>query len=242
MNGRLNNKEITISTTENKNPQIEIFSNIGLESLDFNLSEMMSNIVPFSKKEKTIKMKVSEALSYFTQKEASKLVSRDKIIEEAKYRVENHGIIFIDEIDKIASAEKKSTTDVSRSGVQRDLLPIIEGSNVPTKYGIISTNHILFVAAGAFHMSKPSDLIPELQGRFPIRVELESLTQQDFEKILTIPKNALLKQYIELFKSEKVDLVLKKKLLAVLQNLQQNKYQNGRYWCKKIANYYECNT
>ncbi|MCB5250145.1 MAG: ATP-dependent protease ATPase subunit HslU [Candidatus Cloacimonadales bacterium] len=219
MNGRLNNKEITISTTENKNPQIEIFSNIGLESLDFNLSEMMSNIVPFSKKEKTIKMKVSEALSYFTQKEASKLVSRDKIIEEAKYRVENHGIIFIDEIDKIASAEKKSTTDVSRSGVQRDLLPIIEGSNVPTKYGIISTNHILFVAAGAFHMSKPSDLIPELQGRFPIRVELESLTQQDFEKILTIPKNALLKQYIELFKSEKVELSFEKEAVSSIAEL-----------------------
>ncbi|HPY96193.1 MAG TPA: ATP-dependent protease ATPase subunit HslU [Candidatus Cloacimonadota bacterium] len=216
LSGHLNDESVIVNTTESMVPQIEIFSSIGLENFDFNFSDMMSNIVPPNKKEKTKRMKVSEAITYFTQKEASKMVSRERVAEEAKYRVENHGIIFIDEIDKIASVEKKSTTDVSRSGVQRDLLPIIEGSNVPTKYGMISTNHILFIAAGAFHMSKPSDLIPELQGRFPIRVELDSLTQEDFEKILTIPKNALLKQYTELFKSEKVKLSFEEDAISAI--------------------------
>ncbi len=219
MNGKMNDDEINITINENSSPQIEVFSNIGLENLDFNLSEMMSNILPVSKKEKSKQMKIPEALVYFTQNEAGKMVSREKVIEEAKYRVENHGIIFIDEIDKIASVEKKSTADVSRSGVQRDLLPIVEGSNVPTKYGIVSTNHILFIAAGAFHMSKPSDLIPELQGRFPIRVELNSLTEEDFEKILTIPKNALLKQYEELFKSEKVNLSFENEAVSSIAEL-----------------------
>ncbi len=217
--GLYDDDEIDVQINENNMPQIEVFSNIGLENLDFNLSEMMANIIPVNKKEKNKSMNVLEAITYFSQQEASKMVSREKVIEEAKYRVENHGIIFIDEIDKIASAEKKSNTDVSRSGVQRDLLPIVEGSNVPTKYGIISTNHILFIAAGAFHMSKPSDLIPELQGRFPIRVELNSLTQSDFEKILVLPKNALLKQYEEIFKAEKVDLSFEKKAIASIAEL-----------------------
>lgn len=217
--GLYDDDEIEIQINENNMPQIEVFSNIGLENLDFNLSEMMANIIPVNKKEKNKSINVLEAITYFSQQEASKMVSREKVIEEAKYRVENHGIIFIDEIDKIASAEKKSNTDVSRSGVQRDLLPIVEGSNVPTKYGIISTNHILFIAAGAFHMSKPSDLIPELQGRFPIRVELNSLTQSDFEKILVLPKNALLKQYEEIFKAEKVDLSFEKKAIASIAEL-----------------------
>lgn len=205
--GKLNNREVEIVSDESNTPQIEVFSNIGMENLDFNISEMIANILPTgSKKEKTRKMLVPDAYNYFLNSEANNLLSKDKVIEEAKYRVENHGIIFIDEIDKIASVDKKSTADVSRSGVQRDLLPIVEGSNVPTKYGSINTSHILFIAAGAFHQTKPSDLIPELQGRFPIRVELNSLSKDDFEKILTIPKNALLKQYYELFKAEKVEL------------------------------------
>lgn len=203
--GQLDDRFITVPLDESASPQIEVFSNIGIESLDFNIGEMLSNMMPI-KKEKTKEMRVDNAIQYFTDLETNKLLSRDKIIEEAKYRVENNGIIFIDEVDKIASLDKKSTSDVSKSGVQRDLLPIVEGSNVPTKYGMINTTHILFIAAGAFHVAKPSDLIPELQGRFPIRVELNSLSKDDFEKILTIPKNALIKQYIAMFKTEKVDL------------------------------------
>jgi ATP-dependent HslUV protease ATP-binding subunit HslU len=163
-------------------------------------------------------MKIESAVPYFTDLELGKMISREKIIEEAKFRVENNGIIFIDEIDKIASLDKKSTSDVSKSGVQRDLLPIVEGSNVPTKYGIINTMHILYIAAGAFHVAKPSDLIPELQGRFPIRVELNSLTREDFEKILTIPQNALIKQYIAMFKTEKVNLTFTDEAVSEIAN------------------------
>ena len=205
--GSLNDKPIIVPIDDNlPQQQIEIFSPFGLENLDINFSEMISNIIP-SRKEKSKEMTVKQAVDYFTETEVNKLISRDRIIEEAKYRVENNGIIFIDEIDKIASLDKKSTSDVSKSGVQRDLLPIVEGSNVPTKYGMINTTHILFIAAGAFHVAKPSDLIPELQGRFPIRVELNSLSREDFEKILILPKNALTKQYTAIFKTEKVDLV-----------------------------------
>ena len=213
LNNEFNEKIVTVPIEDQPLPQIEVFSNIGMENLDFNFSEMLGQMIPF-KKDKSKEMTVSDALKYFTEIETGKLISRDKIIEEAKYRVENHGIVFIDEVDKIASLDKKSTSDVSKSGVQRDLLPIVEGSNVPTKYGIVDTTHILFVAAGAFHIAKPSDLIPELQGRFPIRVELNSLTKEDFEKILTIPKNALIKQYIALFKTEKADLVFDKDAIS----------------------------
>ncbi len=212
--GNLSEQEIQITEEDNNMPQFEVFSNIGLENLDQNISEMVANIIPFGKKEQNRRMTVEEAIKYFTNKEANKLVSKEKIVEEAKYRVENHGIIFIDEIDKIASTDKKSTADVSRSGVQRDLLPIVEGSSVPTKYGIINTAHVLFIAAGAFHIAKPSDLIPELQGRFPIRVELNSLTKDDFEKILQIPQNALLKQYQELFQTENVKLSFEQKAVS----------------------------
>jgi len=205
MSGELNSNLIMVPLDEAFVPQIEVFSNIGMESLDFNISEMLTNILP-TKKEKSKEMSVEQALLYLTDVETNKLISRERIIEEARNRVENNGIIFIDEIDKIASLDKKSTSDVSKSGVQRDLLPIVEGSNVPTKYGMINTTHILFIAAGAFHVAKPSDLIPELQGRFPIRVELNSLTKEDFEKILVMPKNALIKQYIAMFKTEKVEL------------------------------------
>ncbi len=204
--GKLDEKEIEIVLDETKPPHIEVFSNMGNEAFDFNFSEMISNILPFKKDNRNKKIKVGQALKYFIEQEENKLINREKVIEEAKIRVENHGIVFIDEIDKIASTDKKSTADVSRSGVQRDLLPIVEGSNVPTKYGIINTTHVLFIAAGAFHTAKPSDLIPELQGRFPIREELNSLTESDFVKILKYPKNALLKQYEALFATEGVEL------------------------------------
>ena len=202
--GKLNDREIEIQQEKPKTPHIEIFSNTGMENIDLQLSDMISGMFPFKKDKKPRKMKIPEALKFLTEIESQRLVNKDKVIQEAKRRVENDGIIFIDEIDKIAGDSSHRGADVSRSGVQRDLLPIVEGSNVPTKYGIIDTSHILFIAAGAFSMSKPSDLIPELQGRFPIREELNSLTKEDFAKILVLPKNALTKQYTALFKSEKV--------------------------------------
>lgn len=162
-------------------------------------------------------MKVSEAKKILTEQEADKLVDKAKIQQEALSRVENDGIIFLDEIDKIAtSSNSERSADVSRQGVQRDLLPIVEGSTVNTRYGVVRTDHILFIAAGAFHTSKPSDLIPELQGRFPIRVELDSLTTEDFIKILTHPRNALIKQYQALLKAEGVELVVKEEALKVI--------------------------
>ena len=217
LGGALNEKIITVPLDESTPQQIEIFSPIGIENFDLNFSEMISNILP-SKKERTKEMTVKLAIEHFTESEVNKLISRDRLIEEAKYRVENNGIIFIDEIDKIASLDKKSTSDVSKSGVQRDMLPIVEGSNVPTKYGMVNTTHILFIAAGAFHVAKPSDLIPELQGRFPIRVELNSLSKEDFEKILVMPKNALTKQYLAMFKTEKVDLIFEDEAVSEIAN------------------------
>ncbi|MDZ4121631.1 MAG: ATP-dependent protease ATPase subunit HslU, partial [Candidatus Cloacimonadaceae bacterium] len=206
LTGMLDEREIEFKIDDNNLPQIEIMSNFNLEMLDINLSEMFANMMPGKGKSKTRKMLVPDALEYFTEVEADKLVNKDKVVEIARYLVENHGIIFIDEIDKIATSDKHGGIDVSRSGVQRDLLPIVEGSSVPTKYGTIDTAHILFIAAGAFHTAKPSDLIPELQGRFPIRVELNSLTQADFERILVEPENALTKQYTALFEAEGVSL------------------------------------
>jgi ATP-dependent HslUV protease ATP-binding subunit HslU len=204
--GKLDDREVEIKNGNDSSPNIEVLSNMNLEMLDINLSEMFANIMPGKNKERSRRMKVPEALKYLRENEANRLVDKDKVVEEAKFLVENNGIIFIDELDKIATAEKHSGIDVSRSGVQRDLLPIVEGSNVPTKYGTIDTAHILFIAAGAFHSVKPSDLIPELQGRFPIRVELKSLTKDDFKRILIEPENALTKQYIALFKSENTKL------------------------------------
>lgn len=203
LEGKLDDREVTVKNGKESGPSIEILSNLNLEMLDLNLNEMFSNILPGQNKERSRKMKVPEALKFLRENEANRLVNQDKVIERARAQVENNGIIFVDELDKIATAEKHSGIDVSRSGVQRDLLPIVEGSNVPTKYGMIDTAHILFIAAGAFHSAKPSDLIPELQGRFPIRVELSSLSKEDFEQILTEPENALTKQYIEMFKAEK---------------------------------------
>lgn len=181
--------------------QVQVVGPMGMEGFD-GLQDMISGMIP--KKKKQRKMTVAEAREYLSEEEAQKLIDMDNVTREAIERAANTGIIFIDEIDKIAAGNHKSGPDVSREGVQRDLLPIVEGSAVNTKYGTIKTDHILFVAAGAFHISKPSDLIPELQGRFPIRVELNALTKEDFVKILSLPRNALIKQYQALLQSENV--------------------------------------
>ncbi len=202
--GKFDDKYVEIEHKDRGGPVIEVFSAVGLEDMDLNFRDMFQNLMPGKKKKK--KMKVPDAFKFLIEEEVEKLIDMEKVQEEAKRRVEQHGIIFIDEIDKIASKGSSSGPDVSREGVQRDLLPIIEGSTVNTRYGMIKTDHILFIAAGAFHIAKPSDLIPELQGRFPIRVELDSLTKEDFVRILTEPKNALIKQYKELLKTEGIDL------------------------------------
>jgi ATP-dependent HslUV protease ATP-binding subunit HslU len=205
--GELANREVEVSVNGLRPSHIEIFSPTGMENIDLQIGDMMSSLFQNKKgQEKKKKMKVDEAYNHLVEEEANRMVNKEKVKEEAKLRVENNGIIFIDEIDKIAGNENRTGADVSRSGVQRDLLPIVEGSNVPTKFGVIDTSHILFIAAGAFTMAKPSDLIPELQGRFPIREELNSLTKDDLMKILIYPKNSLTKQYIALFAAEGVKL------------------------------------
>jgi ATP-dependent HslUV protease ATP-binding subunit HslU len=176
----------------------------GLEEMQDNLKEMLGNLLPARTKRR--KVKIQEARRLLTQEEAEKLVEKDEIVAEAIARVENTGIVFLDELDKVAGREGTHGPDVSREGVQRDLLPIVEGSTVSTKYGLVRTDHILFIAAGAFHVAKPADLIPELQGRFPLRVELSSLTKEDFVRILTEPENALTKQYTALLATEGVEL------------------------------------
>jgi ATP-dependent HslUV protease ATP-binding subunit HslU len=204
-NGELDSRIIEIDISGDNFPVMQVLGPIGLEDMGINLQDMFGNMMP--KKMKKRKMSVSEAKVALTQEEANKLIDMDAVVKEAITRVQEYGIVFLDEIDKIAGGDSKSHgPDVSREGVQRDLLPIVEGSNVSTKYGMVKTDHILFIASGAFHMSKPSDLIPELQGRFPIRVELNSLTEEDFVKILTQPENALLKQYVALMKSEDITL------------------------------------
>lgn len=201
--GKLDNRTIEIEVTA-KNFPMQIFSQAGVEEMDVNISDMLGNLMP--KKSKRKKVKVPDAMEVLIQEEAQKLVDMDKVVKKAVEGVEQTGIVFIDEIDKICGRETSSGPDVSREGVQRDLLPIIEGCTVNTKHGLVKTDHILFVGAGAFHVSKPSDLIPELQGRFPIRVELDPLSKGDFIRILTEPKNALIKQYKELLKTENIDL------------------------------------
>ena len=202
--GKLDERYVDIEVTS-KNLPIQVFSPSGMDEMDMNISDMIGNLFP--KKTKQRKVNVPEAMEILIQEEAQKLVDMDNVIKLAIDRVEQSGIIFIDEIDKVAGRESSAGPDVSREGVQRDLLPIIEGCTVNTKHGMVKTDHILFVGAGAFHVSKPSDLIPELQGRFPIRVELEPLTKDDFVNILTKPKNALIKQYIELLNTEDIELV-----------------------------------
>ena len=210
--GKLDNRFVDFDVSERAMPVVEIFSSMGMEEMGINFKDMLGGMMPKSKKSR--KIKVAEAMEILAQEEAQALVDMDKVISMAIEKVEQSGIIFLDEIDKIVGKDGGHGPDVSRGGVQRDLLPIVEGSTVTTKYGSVKTDHVLFIASGAFHTIKPSDLIPELQGRFPIRVELDSLGKEDFVRILTEPKNALLLQYIELLKTEDVDVVFEDKAVA----------------------------
>lgn len=203
--GALNDRTVEVESQSNKMPMMEIFTPQGTEEMGINMKEMFGNLFP--QKTKRRRMKVAEARELLIQSEAEKLVDMEKVNALARERTEQSGIIFIDEIDKIASREGGQGPEVSREGVQRDILPIVEGSTVNTKYGPVKTDHMLFIAAGAFHVAKPSDLIPELQGRFPIRVELENLGEEEFVRILTEPKNALIRQYAALMKTESLELV-----------------------------------
>ncbi|HZC66234.1 MAG TPA: ATP-dependent protease ATPase subunit HslU [Candidatus Dormibacteraeota bacterium] len=202
--GKLDQRMVDIEVRERAVPSFEIISNQGVEDMDVNIKDMLSGM--FGQQKKKRKMSVADAFEYLIQEEENKLLDMDQVTRSAVERAEQMGIIFIDEIDKVAGRESGHGPDVSREGVQRDILPIIEGTTVNTRYGMIRTDHILFIAAGAFHVTKPSDLIPELQGRLPIRVELQSLKEEDFVRILTEPKNALVKQYIALLETEGVKL------------------------------------
>ncbi|TVQ98821.1 MAG: ATP-dependent protease ATPase subunit HslU [Desulfovibrionales bacterium] len=201
--GKLDDRLVEVDVKASA-PQVEIMSMPGLEDMEMQFRDMFSRVFPQRRKQRRVKVK--DAYELLIQEESDKLIDMDKIMEAARERVEQGGIVFLDEIDKVCSSRETSKTDVSREGVQRDLLPVVEGSSVNTKYGMVRTDHILFIAAGAFHMSKPSDLIPELQGRFPLRVELSALTKEDFLRILTEPENALTKQYMALLGTEGVDL------------------------------------
>jgi len=202
--GKLDQRMVEVEVRERSMPAFEIVSNQGIEEMDINVKDMLSGF--FGQQKKKRKMTVSEAFDYLIQEEENKLIDMDHVTRIATERAEQMGIIFVDEIDKVAGRESGHGPDVSREGVQRDILPIIEGTTVNTRYGMIRTDHILFIAAGAFHVTKPSDLIPELQGRLPIRVEMQSLKEEDFVRILTEPKNALIKQYIALLETEGVKL------------------------------------
>lgn len=203
--GKLDNRYVDLNVSDQAMPVVEIFSNVGMEEMGINFKDMLGGLLP--KRTKQRKIKVPEAMEILAQEEAQNLVDMDKVVKQAIEKVEQSGIIFLDELDKIVGKNEGHGPDISREGVQRDLLPIIEGSTVTSKYGPVKTDHILFIAAGAFHTVKPSDLIPELQGRFPIRVELDSLGKEEFLRILTEPKNALLIQYMALLKTEGIDVV-----------------------------------
>lgn len=215
--GKLDNRYVDLEVAERNTPVVEIFSGAGLEEMDINLKDMFGGMFP--KRTKKRKVKVPEAMEILAQEEAQRLVDMDKVVKTAVAKVEESGIIFLDEIDKITGRERTHGPDVSREGVQRDLLPIVEGSTVTTKYGMVRTDHILFIASGAFHTSKPSDLVPELQGRFPIRVELKSLGKDDFVRILTEPQNALVVQYRALLKTEGIDLRFKEDSIAAIAEI-----------------------
>ena len=202
--GKLDDRKIDIDVQEKNLPMVEIFSNAGMEEMGINMKDMLGNLMPKNTKSRNVKVK--DALALIAQEEAALLVDMEAVKNDAITLVEQSGIIFIDEIDKVAGKDKSHGPEVSKEGVQRDLLPIVEGSSVPTKHGTVKTDHILFIASGAFHVSKPSDLIPELQGRFPIRVELSSLGASEFARILTEPKNALVLQYIALLRTDGVHL------------------------------------
>ena len=202
--GKLDERPIEMDVQAQAGPMFEVFPGQGMEEIGINLKDMLSNLMPGRTRRRRVK--IGEARRLLAQEEAQKLVDVDEAVGQAIRRVEDSGIVFLDELDKIAGREGGRGPDVSREGVQRDLLPIVEGSTVTTKYGMVRTDHILFIAAGAFHVAKPADLIPELQGRFPIRVELEPLTQHDFIRILSEPQNALIRQYVELLRTEGVTL------------------------------------
>jgi ATP-dependent HslUV protease ATP-binding subunit HslU len=214
--GKLDNRLIEIEVREKSFPTIELAGPQGIEEMGINMKDMLGNL--FQGRTKRRKMRVDEAMEYLMQEEEERLIDMDTVARAALERVESSGIIFLDEIDKIAGRESGTGPDVSREGVQRDILPIVEGTTVNTRYGMVRTDHILFIAAGAFHVSKPSDLIPELQGRFPIRVELESLTIEDFKRILTEPKNALVTQYRALMETEGVELEFTQDAIETIAN------------------------
>jgi len=214
---KLDERVVDLETTQRAIPIVEIFSGSGMEEMDINVKDMFGNLFP--KKTRKRKAKISEAIEIITQEEAQRLIDMDKVTKQAIERVEQSGIIFLDEIDKVVGKDTAHGPDVSREGVQRDLLPIVEGSTVTTKHGMVKTDHILFVASGAFYSSKPSDLIPELQGRFPIRVELESLGKEEFIRILTEPQNALIKQYKALMETEGLELIFKDDSIAEIAEI-----------------------
>jgi ATP-dependent HslUV protease ATP-binding subunit HslU len=214
--GKLDQRMVEVEVRERAMPAFEIISNQGVEEMDVNIKDMMSNFFGQTKKKR--KVTVAEAFDYLVQEEENRLIDMDQVTRSATERAEQMGIIFIDEIDKVAGRESGHGPDVSREGVQRDLLPIVEGTTINTRYGMIRTDHILFIAAGAFHVTKPSDLIPELQGRFPIRVELSTLSEADFVRILTEPKNALIKQYTALLETEGLRLQFTDDAVSTLAN------------------------
>ena len=216
-NKELEDRLIEIKATDKFTPMIEIFSSAGVEQMGMNFQDLLGDMLP--KRPRDRKAPIKEARQIILEEESQKLVDKDKVMEEAIRRAENSGIIFIDEIDKVAGGGGVDKIDVSREGVQRDLLPIVEGTTVATRYGAIKSDHILFIAAGAFHATSPSDLIPELQGRFPIRVELNRLTQKDFERILTEPENALIKQYQALMKTEGIQLTFEESAIKEIAHL-----------------------
>jgi ATP-dependent HslUV protease ATP-binding subunit HslU len=212
--GKLDQRMVEVEVRERSMPAFEIVTNQGIEEMDINVKDMLSGFFGQSKKKR--KMTVAEAFDYLIQEEENRLLDMDQVTRIAVERVEQMGILFIDEMDKIAGRESGHGPDVSREGVQRDILPIVEGTTVNTRYGMVRTDHILFIAAGAFHVTKPSDMIPELQGRFPIRVELSSLSEGDFVRILTEPKNALIKQYIALLETESLKMTFTDDAVAAI--------------------------
>lgn len=223
--GKLDDRYVDLDVSDRSMPMVEIFSNAGMEEMGVNFKDMFSNLMP--KNTKRRKLKVSEAMELLAQEEAQNLVDMDKVVKESIEKVEQSGIIFLDEIDKIVGKNSGGHgPDVSREGVQRDLLPLVEGSTVTTKYGPVKTDHVLFIAAGAFHAIKPSDMIPELQGRFPIRVELDSLSKDDFIKILTEPRNALILQYEELLKTEGVEVIFQEEAVATIARYAEEVNEN----------------
>ena len=217
--GKLDDRYIDLEVSDRSTPMVEVFSNVGMEEMGINFKDMFNNLMPRNTRRR--KLKVAEAMKALAQEEAQNLVDMDAVVSRAIEKVEGSGIVFLDEIDKIAGKNGGSGPDVSREGVQRDLLPIVEGSTVTTKYGPVKTDHVLFIASGAFHTIKPSDLIPELQGRFPIRVELDSLGEDEFYRILTEPKNALLLQYTALLRTEGVDVVFEDEAVKRISRIAQ---------------------